>query len=210
MLFQLRSIALIALALAACSPKYYGTLRTERPAIERSAFDELSRVTKLGLAPLSFAEVRFLSRDGELTEAQAFDGKREEKKASWDADKAAMQQIFAEALQTGAGPIEIVAVPSADSARGTAQYVVVADVLQIDPGFFVSSLISHEAVMNVRVKLVRVSDKAVVHQWTEKDTSAAGLSSGERVRSLAALSGSGAFRTLRALVKPVYAAAAKD
>ncbi len=175
-----------------------------RPPLQRSMLEELHGAKRVGVMPLSFAKVRFRSGDQELTEDQAFEGKRQEKRASWDEDKKAMVEIFAQATGTAERPFALSQVASVDTATGF-DFVVAPEAVLVDPGYFATALFNAEALLVVRYDVIRVSDKKSVLQWTEREESNAGAAAGTRLRNAALRIGVGAFLTLRALAKPSLA-----
>ena len=107
MVLNLVLLGSTVVASSGCAAHRFGTMESKRPPIERSAFEELSAAKRIGVAPLSFNNVRFRSSDGELTEDQAFEGKRDAKRASWDEDKKAMVEIFVGAVGATDLPFEV-------------------------------------------------------------------------------------------------------
>lgn len=197
-------LAAVALT-SGCGANYYGTMRTGRPPIERAVFDELGSAKRVGVAPLTFAKVRFRNGDKELTEDEAFAGKSAEKRASWDEDKKAMTQILAEVVGSAEQPFAIAQVAGPDASD--VDFVVVPEATLVDPGYFATYLFNAKALLVVHFTLVRASDKKAVYEWTEREESGLGAASGTRMRAAALQMGFDLFLTLRAGAKPVLAEA---
>lgn len=198
------ALGIVAVATAGCAPRFFGTMSSDRPPIERSVLEQLHGAKRVGVMPLSFAKVRFRLGDQELTEDQAFEGKREEKRASWNEDKNAMVEIFAQATGTAERPLALSQVASIDTATDL-DFVVAPEAVLVDPGYFATYLFNAEALLVVRYEVIRVSDKKSVLQWTEREESNAGAASGTRLRNAARRMGTGAFLTLRAMARPSLA-----
>src|SRR5438105_696736 len=88
--FGMVAVALLAVATLGCGTHYYGSTRTPVVLTPRATFDELAGIDQLAVKPLSFAATKFRTSNGEISEEQAFAGKSEKKRASWEADKKAM------------------------------------------------------------------------------------------------------------------------
>jgi hypothetical protein len=200
------SLTLLAAALASsgCGANYYGTMLSGRAPIARSVLDELGGAKRFGVTPLSFEKVRFRSSDKELTEDQAFEGKRAEKRASWDEDKKAMIEAFGTSFGTAEMPFELAQVANVEAAKD-ADFVIVPEAVLVDPGYFATLLFNENALLVVRYDVIRVSDKKSVFGWSEREESNRGAASGTRLRAAAVQAGMGGFLTLRAMAKPILA-----
>lgn len=187
-----------AVSIAGCAPTYVGTVSTDGPLVERTVFGELGEAKRVGVAPLSFVGVKFRNGDREITEEQAFEGKGEKKRASWEEDKKAMVEIFAQVTGTTEQPFVMAQVSSVDAATGL-DYVLVPQAVLVDPGYFATYLFNAEALLVVRYDLIRLSDNRSVLQWTDREESSAGAASGTRLRNASRRLGLGAFLTLRAV-----------
>ncbi|NUO53532.1 MAG: hypothetical protein HOV80_32170 [Polyangiaceae bacterium] len=186
--------------LVGCGTQYVGTTQTPAASVDRAVFEELQSAGAVGLRPLSFAGVKFRTGSDMLSEEQAFAGKGDEKRASWEDDKAAMVELFRTSVGTTVGSIGVVPMKP-DQAPGDVKYVVESVATVVDPGYFATAIFNAEAYIKVHCRVIRVADGAAVFEWDEIETSAWGISSGERMRHLATAVGLDVFRVIRSFQK---------